>query len=110
MNVFQISIAIVLTILLQVQTTYGQCVIKGHVVDVKKTPVAGVNVVIKGSSLGTVTDSKGHFQIATTSNDVTLMFMLIGKLPVEHSTRGTCPKDDLVIVMEKHRREKERTH
>ncbi len=69
--------------------------IKGIVVDEKGEPISFVNVVIKGSTIGTVTDDDGHFEIAT-DKEVTLIFSLIGFKDYEVSTDG---KTFLKIVM-----------
>jgi TonB-linked SusC/RagA family outer membrane protein len=45
-------------------------------------PVPGVNVVIKGSSSGTVTDAEGAYKIAA-ANGSTLVFSFIGFLTIE---------------------------
>lgn len=37
--------------------------VEGNVTDAKGTPLEGVTVMVKGSSNGTVTDSRGHFSI-----------------------------------------------
>lgn len=38
-------------------------IVKGQVVDSKKEPLPGVTVLLKGMTIGTVTDSKGNFSI-----------------------------------------------
>ena len=38
----------------------------------------GVNVLVKGSTTGTVTDAEGNFSISVLSNDATLVFSFIG--------------------------------
>ena len=53
--------------------------IQGSVVDVETNePLPGVSVVIKGTILGTVTDSRGKFLITPREFPVTLTFSLIG--------------------------------
>jgi TonB-linked SusC/RagA family outer membrane protein len=47
------------------------------------TPIPGVNVVVKGSSVGTTTDVEGNYNIAVSGNDVTLVFSFIGFVNVE---------------------------
>jgi hypothetical protein len=59
---------IMLPILLLSFWTYAQSVrVKGTVTDEVKTPMAGVNVVIKGTTIGIVTDANGKYQIDTDS-------------------------------------------
>lgn len=53
-------------------------VITGKVTDDQGTPLAGVNVTLKKSSRGTITDIKGEFQITVLPEDKTLIFSFIG--------------------------------
>ena len=54
-------------------------VVKGCVKDEKKEPLPGVTILIKGTKLGTVTDSKGNFELNLPNmKDVTLIFSFIG--------------------------------
>jgi len=53
--------------------------ITGSVVDVETNePLPGVNVSVKGTILGTITDSKGKFVLKPKSYPVTLNFSLVG--------------------------------
>src|SRR6478609_1742617 len=53
--------------------------ITGTVVDVEThEPLPGVNVNVKGTILGTITDSKGSFILKPKSYPVTLNFSLVG--------------------------------
>lgn len=53
--------------------------IHGIVSDVETgEPLPGVSVVIKGTVLGTVSDSKGYFALNTKEHPVTLIFSLVG--------------------------------
>lgn len=53
--------------------------ITGLVVDEKKQPLPGVTIVLKGSSIGTVTDSVGNFELnLMEGNDMILVFSFIG--------------------------------
>src|SRR5205814_1310846 len=38
----------------------------------------GVNVLVKGSTIGTVTDADGNFRVSVPSTDATLVFSFIG--------------------------------
>jgi len=51
--------------------------ITGKVVDKSKTPVPGVNVVIKGTTTGTMTDPNGQFSLSVQPGS-TLVFSFIG--------------------------------
>jgi TonB-dependent starch-binding outer membrane protein SusC len=51
--------------------------VKGRVVNETNDPVEGVNVAIKGTSLGTSTDKNGEFSIKGVNEDATLVFTSI---------------------------------
>jgi len=58
--------------------TYAQTVqVKGVVIDEGGTPMPGVNVVVKGTTNGLITDSNGQYQIGADSKS-TLSFSFIG--------------------------------
>lgn len=58
--------------------------IKGKVMDSKKTPLPGVTVLIKGTSIGVVTDTTGVYKIALPDQeDITLIFSFIGMVSKE---------------------------
>ena len=52
--------------------------IKGIVRDVKKQPLPGVTVLVKGSTLGVSTSEKGVFKIEIPNKDVILVFSFVG--------------------------------
>jgi len=56
--------------------------IRGRVTDSLKTPIAGVSVFIKGTSMGASTDDQGWFQILAVDGQV-LEFRALGYLPRE---------------------------
>lgn len=63
--------------------------IKGVVIDEDKAIVAGVNVVIKGTTYGTTTDSEGNFSLSYQSDGetVVLVFSYIGLEPLEKEVK-----------------------
>ncbi len=52
--------------------------LSGRVTSPDNQPLPGVNVVVKGSSLGTVTDVDGRFSLVAPDNATTLVFSYIG--------------------------------
>jgi TonB-dependent starch-binding outer membrane protein SusC len=52
--------------------------VSGTVVEEDGTPLPGVNVVVKGTTVGTVTDSNGKFSIEVASPESVLVFSFIG--------------------------------
>lgn len=56
----------------------GSRIITGKVTDENAQPLAGVNVIVKASQNGTVTDSKGYFKLSVNENSRALVFSLQG--------------------------------
>ncbi len=74
---FQV-ITLMLPLLLFASWTYGQAVtVRGKVTDESNAPMVGVNVVVQGTTIGTVTDIDGKYQIQTEPK-ATLTFSFIG--------------------------------
>lgn len=55
--------------------------ITGKVTDQTNAPLIGVNVVVEGTTLGTVTDQEGSYSIDNVPDNATLLFSYIGYLP-----------------------------
>ena len=74
--------------------------VSGTVAD-KQTgePMPGVSVVLKGSTLGTTTDSKGAFQLKLPAQQGTLLFSFLGYKPLEVPTGGN--KDVFDVRLDK---------
>lgn len=61
----------------------AQNIVTGTVTeDISGSALIGVNIIVKGTATGTVTDFDGHYQIPASIND-TLVFTYIGYTPVE---------------------------
>ncbi len=59
-------------------------IVRGKVIDAgTNEPLIGVNVVIKGTTKGTITDSNGNFQVEVDGESATLVFSYIGYIQVE---------------------------
>jgi TonB family protein len=61
-------------------------VVRGRVSDDTGAPLPGVNVVIKGTNEGAVTDLSGRYQIAVASQPTTLVYSFIGFTEEEMET------------------------
>lgn len=59
--------------------------IKGTVIDKAGAPLPGVNVVLKGTTVGTITDGSGNFSISVSGNEATLVFTFVGYMTEEVS-------------------------
>ena len=62
---------------------YGQKEIDGQVLNSAGEPLPGVNVIIKGTTEGTITNVEGKFSIANVPEDGILVFSFIGMLTEE---------------------------
>ena len=52
--------------------------ITGKVIDNSGLPLAGVNVTVKGTSRGTITDQQGNYKIELAPDDKILQFSKVG--------------------------------
>lgn len=56
-----------------------QIIIQGNVISAEDgTPLPGVNIVVKGTTAGTVTNMKGNYQLTSDSPNPTLVYSFIG--------------------------------
>ncbi|WP_373802965.1 carboxypeptidase-like regulatory domain-containing protein, partial [Bacteroides heparinolyticus] len=77
-------------------TAYSQDVtITGTVTDANKEPLTGVNVVVKGTTTGAITDIDGNFSVSGKRGS-TLVFSYIGMISQEVVYKGTA----LHVVMQ----------
>lgn len=58
--------------------SYGQRVVKGSVVDTDGVPLIGANVLVPGSTVGTITDFDGTFSISVPTDATTLEISYTG--------------------------------
>lgn len=65
--------------------------VTGRVVDDSGEPLIGVNVLIKGSTTGAITDLNGNFSLVTTEAAPTLQFSYVGYTSQEVVAKGNKP-------------------
>lgn len=71
------------------QQQVSELVVKGLMTDTKKQPLPGVTVMIKGTSLGTVTDAEGHYVLTIPQRDeLVLVFSFVGMNSREVTYKG----------------------
>ncbi len=92
------SIFILLLLLLSIGIVNAQqkIKVKGKVMDSKKETIIGANVLIKGTTIGTITDIDGNFTLDANIGSV-LTITYLGYVPLEVSIKDANP---LTIVME----------
>jgi len=64
-------------------TLLAQKTVTGKVTDIDKNPLAGVSVVVKGTTTGSLTNAEGTFSLAIPADAKTLAFTYIGMRPFE---------------------------
>lgn len=62
--------------------------VKGTVSDEKKTPIPGVTVAVKGTTIGTITDIDGKYTISVPSGSKLLVFSFVGMTTKEVAVDG----------------------
>lgn len=87
---FRRMILLVSTILLAHYALMAQSTIKGKVTDDSNAGIPGVNIVIKGTTLGTTTDANGDYSLDVPSenNQSLVIFSFIGFATQEISIQG----------------------
>ena len=60
------------------QEAFSQFTASGTIIDVNGDPLIGVNVAIRGTTLGTTTDLDGNFTLSVSDNSTTLEISYIG--------------------------------
>ncbi len=74
----------------------GGQIITGTVTDESGISLPGVSIVIKGTTVGTITDLDGNFSLKTTNDNTVLVFSFIGFTNQEISTTG---KSNVKVVL-----------
>ena len=61
----------------------AQMTVRGTVVDATGEPVIGANIVVKGSTQGTITDFDGNYELEAADGSAVIVFSYIGMQPQE---------------------------
>ena len=70
--------------------------VSGSVSDLQGEALIGVSVIVKGTTIGTITDVSGYYQLEVPGGDQTLVFSYIGMITREYDV-GTMTVIDLVM-------------
>lgn len=65
-----------------------ELLVTGSVVDANGTPLPGVNILVKGTTTGSITDSDGRYSITVPSENSVLVFSFVGYLREEIPVNG----------------------
>jgi len=80
----QVSIRLLsIFILLNATTAFGQLKITGRVTDTHNEPLPGASIVVKGSVVGTLSNTNGEFELNTRADSVLLSITYVGFKPYE---------------------------
>ncbi len=71
--------------------------ITGQVVDGTGVPLIGVNIIVKGTNIGTTTDIDGFFEIPNIDKNVILVFSYVGYQTIEIAVNG---RENLKVTLE----------
>ncbi len=74
-----------------------QTSIKGTITDSNGLPLPGVNVLVKGTTVGVISDIDGKYTINIPSEDVILQFSYIGYLTEERAVKGLTVIDMVMV-------------
>ncbi|MCG8697269.1 MAG: carboxypeptidase-like regulatory domain-containing protein, partial [Bacteroidales bacterium] len=102
-------LAIVLFVCISMIGYAQQQTISGKITDAEGNPLPGVNIVIKGTSIGTITDMNGAFSLQSEQAEAVLVVSYVGFLTEEIEASSSSPVeinlvedvqslDELVVV------------
>ncbi len=80
---------LLLMLFVMVGIANAQRVLTGTVTDPANLPMPGVTVVVKGTTVGTVTGTDGKFSLSVPENSTILVFSFIGMKSQEVAITGT---------------------
>ena len=74
---FKVLLMLIAGIFLSIDAFAQQITVKGIVKDTTGEPVIGANVVVKGTTTGTITDFDGNFQLSAKQGDIIVVSFTI---------------------------------
>ena len=100
---FKVLLTLVVGLFLSVGAFAQQITVKGIVKDTTGEPVIGANVLVKGTTNGTITDFDGNFQLMANQGDI-IVISFIGysaqELPATGELMNVVLKDDSEMLSE----------
>lgn len=81
--------AILSVLCLSIGASYAQSTVSGKIKSGEdSSPIPGVNILLKGTTQGTISDADGNFSIEVPNNESTLVFSFVGYLTQEIPLAG----------------------
>lgn len=79
--------------------------VNGHIVDAEGNPIPGVNIIVKGTTLGTVSDASGNYSLALPGNQMPILVVsFIGyqsqEIPVARAETNVVLQPDVSSLSE----------
>jgi len=82
------KVGLLAVLLFCVQLLFAQTTITGKVIDSNQEGLPGVSVVVKGTTVGTVTQVDGGYSLSVPENSKTIVFSFIGMKTAEEAING----------------------
>lgn len=76
-HLLRLNFCLIILLFFTAISAKGQSTVSGTVIDEAQNPLPGVNVFVKGTTTGTVTDAEGHYSLSVPEN-ANLIFSFIG--------------------------------
>jgi len=73
--------------------------VSGVIVDASKAPIPGASVIVKGTSIGSISDANGNYSLSNLPSNVTLIFSFVG-MKAQEIKVGTQTKIDVTMEVE----------
>lgn len=102
LRIYRMILPLLLGMFLSIGAYAQQISVKGHVKDVTGEPVIGANILVKGTTNGTITDLDGNFVLNTPQNSI-LIISFVGYKPAEVQASKSMVvtlQDDAVMLSE----------
>ncbi|MFV0289293.1 MAG: carboxypeptidase-like regulatory domain-containing protein, partial [Mangrovibacterium sp.] len=82
------AIIMVFLMLFSIQSFAQNTALSGKVTDASGVPLPGVTVVVKGTTIGAITDGDGNYHLNNLKDDATLSFSFVGMVTQEIAIAG----------------------
>ncbi len=91
------EVLVLIALFISTISAFSQIKVTGTVLDTKKEPLIGVNITVKGSRTGTISDFNGKFNIDVPDRQSVLVFSYIGYKTIERTIPAS---GQLTVILE----------